>query len=77
MSRHSNLFTPFVAPGRLLRAHMEIDDADMALFNGLPEGGTTASVEVFDGISESFYTVRRASCGASCFCAAEIVEVKA
>jgi hypothetical protein len=68
-----HLFTPFVGRGRMLRAHMEISESDYANFNGLPKGGTVATVRVFDLVSQSYYTVRRASCGSDCFCAAEIV----
>jgi hypothetical protein len=70
------LFTPNVTDadaGNPLRAYMQISKADKAAFAELPEGESRQTVEVFDTVSQQSYIVRRASCGGSCYCAAEIV----
>lgn len=70
------LFTPFV-PGadaaNPLRAYMQISKADKTRFAELPKNANDQTIEVFDVVSQQSYVVRRASCGGSCYCAAEIV----
>lgn len=71
------LFTPFVADtdaANPLRAYMQISKSDKARFAELPENTNEQTVEVFDIVSQQSYIVRRASCGGSCYCAAEIVK---
>lgn len=71
------LFTPFVIGADAtnpLRAYMQISKADKARFAELPKDASDQTVEVFDAVSQQSYIVRRASCGGSCYCAAEIVK---
>lgn len=69
------LLTPFEgnAAYPLLRAYMMISEKDMDRFDSLRRGESGETVTVFDTISDQHYEVRRANCGAGCFCAAEVV----
>lgn len=70
------LFTPFAGRSTCpaLRAYMKISEQDMAAFDALPQGRSEGTVDVFDTVSQRTYRVRRASCGGSCYCAAEIAK---
>lgn len=71
------IFTPYLGKGKLGRAYMILNADDLAEFDRLPKNGMhRETVEVFDTVSQSFFTVRRADCGSNCFCAAEIVEAR-
>jgi hypothetical protein len=68
-----NIFTPNVGPyGQ--RVMFLIDDGDMEDFDALPRGPSPETVRVTDLMSDSIFTIKRADCGAGCFCAAEVVS---
>lgn len=74
------VFTPSLAPqavhawtGVTLddgRAHMWLSAADAARFDDLPPGQSRSTVTVTDLPTGTRWDVRRAPCGAGCFCAA-------
>ena len=52
-------------------------DADRAKFDALPPGQTDAAVTVLDTERNLLLTIRRTSCGAGCYCAAEVTREEA
>jgi len=55
-----------------MRAHLMISREDMGKFDALPlESEDT--LDIFDLVSQTIYTIKRTDCGAGCRCAAVVV----
>lgn len=67
------VFTPNL-PGSHKRVLLLLNEQDRADFDNLPGGPSDAIVTVQDLLTEDFFEVRRADCGAGCFCGGEIVR---
>lgn len=52
--------------------HCSKEDRDK--FDALPQGESDKTVEVYDAERNLYLTIRRASCGATCCCAAEVIR---
>jgi hypothetical protein len=52
-------------------------DADRAKFDALPTGPSDETVTVLDTERRLLLTIRRTSCGAGCYCAAEVIREEA
>lgn len=54
---------------------LELSEDDFDAFNDLPRGEGRCLVAVDDQATGRRYSVRRAACGAACYCAAEAVNL--
>jgi hypothetical protein len=69
-----DIFTPFLPAYGDKRIMLLVSARDRSDFDRLPGGPSDETVEVEDLLSGTMFEVRRANCGAGCFCAAAIVS---
>lgn len=68
------IFTPFLPAYGDKRIMLLLTPQDREAFDSLPDGRSRSVVEVWDLLTDTTFTVRRARCGLGCYCAAEVVE---
>jgi hypothetical protein len=69
------LFTPFENTKSGKRIRMNISQEDMANFDKLPSHRNEQTITIKNLKNGKKYVVRRADCGAGCYCAAEVVRI--
>ena len=69
------LFTPYENTKSSKRIRMNISKADMAKFDKLPSKKNKKTITIKNLKNGKKYVIRRADCGAGCYCAAEVVKI--
>ena len=69
------LFTPYENTKSDKRIRMNISQEDMATFDKLPSQQNQQTITIKNLKNGEKYVVRRADCGAGCYCAAEVVRI--
>ena len=69
------LFTPYENTKSGKRITMNISQEDMANFDKLPSQQNEQTITIKNLKNGKKYVVRRADCGAGCYCAAEVVRI--
>ena len=69
------LFTPYENSKSQKKIRMNISKEDMAKFDKLPSSTNKKTVTVKNLKNGKKYVVRRADCGARCYCAGEVVRI--
>ncbi len=69
----------YIDDSKVMSAQLQLSEADRDAFEALPNEPEVAqenqkTVRVFDTVAQEHFTVRRAVCPSTCFCAAEIVN---